>query len=95
MMNTHDILGIMPAPTDITVITERGQVSIPAHIRKELALTKGQRLVWEKVGEHELRVIVLEAPEPRGAEAMRGFARRFRETRETADWMRILREDES
>jgi len=31
----------MPANTEITAVTDRGQVSIPAHLRKELALTKG------------------------------------------------------
>ena len=31
-----------------TVVTERGQVSIPASLRKELGLKTGQPLVWEK-----------------------------------------------
>ena len=86
----------MPGPTEITVVTDRGQVSIPAHLRKELALTKGQRLLWQKTGKRELKVVVLESPAPRGAQAMRGFARRFRtEARTTADWMAELREGES
>jgi bifunctional DNA-binding transcriptional regulator/antitoxin component of YhaV-PrlF toxin-antitoxin module len=82
----------MAEPSDITIVTERGQVSIPAHLRKELALTKGRKLVWEKVGENELRVLVLEETARQGAQAMRGFARRFRAPRKTADWMRELRE---
>ena len=50
---------------------------------------------WEKVTPEEPRVVVLPAGEPRGAEAMRGFARRFRETpRRTDDWMRELRKGE-
>ncbi len=86
----------MPARTEITVVTDRGQVSIPAHLRKELALTKGQRLLWQRSGERELRIVVLEPPAPRGAQAMRGFARRFRaERRTTAEWMAELREGES
>ncbi len=86
----------MPAPTEITVVTDRGQVSIPAHLRKELALRKGQRLLWQKTSQHELRVVVLEPPAPRGAQAMRGFARRFRtEPRTTGEWMAELREGES
>jgi AbrB family looped-hinge helix DNA binding protein len=78
----------------ISVITERGQVSIPAHLRKELGLEKGRRLLWEKSGEQEFRVVVLPDTEPRGAMAMRGFARRFRPTRRSQDWMKELREGE-
>ena len=84
----------MPAPSKVSVITERGQVSIPAHLRKELSLVKGQRLLWEKTGEHEIRVTVLPEPERRGAMAMLGFAKRFRPTRRTEDWMAELREGE-
>jgi AbrB family looped-hinge helix DNA binding protein len=85
----------MPAPSKISIITERGQVSIPAQVRKELSLVKGQRLLWERTGEHEIRVTVLPEPEPRGALAMLGFAKRFRQTRRTEDWMDELREGES
>jgi AbrB family looped-hinge helix DNA binding protein len=85
----------MPVPSKVSVITERGQVSIPAQLRKELALAKGQRLLWEKTGEHEIRVTVLLEPEPRGAIAMLGFAKRFRPARRTQDWMTELREGET
>ncbi len=85
----------MPASSEITSVTDRGQTSIPAELRRELRLVKGQRLLWERVGERELRVRVLEEAPPRGAEAMRGFARRFRkEARPSTDWMRELREGE-
>jgi len=85
----------MQTNQDITTVTDRGQVSIPAHLRKELELGKGRQLLWEKVGERELRVVVLEAPRPRGARAVRGFARSFREeTRPTAEWMAELRAGE-
>ena len=84
----------MPAPTEITVVTERGQTSIPAHLRQELSLTRGQRLLWEKVNERELKVVILEPSAPRGARAMLGFARRFRTPRSTAEWMAELREGE-
>lgn len=85
----------MARKTQITVVTERGQASIPARIRHELGLVRGRRLQWEKVGERELRVIALEAGEPLGADAMRGFARRFRpQSRRSADWMKELREGE-
>ncbi len=80
---------------DVTIVTDRGQVSIPAHLRRELSLHKGDRLVWQRVGDRELRVLVLEEPAPRGPHAMLGFARRLRpEARTTKDWMRELREGE-
>ena len=80
---------------DVTVVTDRGQVSIPAHLRRELSLDKGQKVLWQKVSDSELRVRVLEERTPAGPRAVRGFARRFRETRRTADWMRELREGET
>jgi len=82
----------MHAKDVITVVTERGQTSIPAHLRKELGLAKGGRLVWEKVSDHEFRVRVLRSqPSP---EAMLGFAGRFRRRRTTAAWMAELRAGE-
>ncbi len=78
----------------VSVVTERGQVSIPAQLRKDLGLEKGRRLFWEQSGEHEIRVVVLPDAEPKGAMAMLGFARGFRATRTTEDWMKELREGE-
>ncbi|HLX09942.1 MAG TPA: AbrB/MazE/SpoVT family DNA-binding domain-containing protein [Thermoanaerobaculia bacterium] len=85
----------MPKPSRISVVTERGQVSIPAELRKELALEKGSRLLWERAADSELRAVVLPAREPRGSLQMLGFARRFRSTRPTAEWMAELRQGES
>jgi bifunctional DNA-binding transcriptional regulator/antitoxin component of YhaV-PrlF toxin-antitoxin module len=84
----------MPKPSRISTVTERGQTSIPADLRQELHLRQGNRLLWEAVSESELKVSVLPEPAPRGARAMLGFARRFRETRTTSDWMKELREGE-
>jgi len=84
----------MPKASNVSVVTERGQVSIPANLREELKIEKGQRLSWEKTGEHELRIVVLPEAKPRGAMAMLGFAKRFRPTRTTQEWMDELREGE-
>ena len=85
----------MAEGTDITVVTGRGQVSIPARLRQDLSLEKGKKLLWQKVSDHELRVTILAEADPPGARAMRGFARRFRpEARRTAEWMADLREGE-
>jgi bifunctional DNA-binding transcriptional regulator/antitoxin component of YhaV-PrlF toxin-antitoxin module len=85
----------MAEPAYITVVTERGQVSVPARLRSALALGKGKKLLWQRIGDRELRVTVLEEGRPVGAQAMRGFARRFRpQPRRTSEWMAELREGE-
>ena len=84
----------MPKTSRISVVTDRGQISIPSELRRELALDKGRRLLWEKVGDRELRVVILPDAEPPGPMAMLGFARRFRAPRPTAEWMAELREGE-
>ena len=79
-----------------TVVTERGQVSIPASIRRELGLKAGQPLVWEKISDRECLVKVQRKKKPVGAMAMLGFAARFRgeKGRRTARVMAELREGE-
>jgi AbrB family looped-hinge helix DNA binding protein len=79
-----------------TIVTERGQVSIPAELRKRMRLEPGQRLLWEQVSDWECRVIVARKPKPEGAKAVLGFARRLRpgRSRSTATWLRLLREGE-
>jgi len=83
----------MNVKTDVTVVTERGQTSIPAHLRKEMGLGKGKRLMWERVSNEEIRIRVRPPVEANPA-AMLGFARRFRKTRRTAAWMSELRAGE-
>ena len=79
-----------------TVVTERGQVSIPAAIRKELGLKTGQPLVWEKISDRECLVKVPRRKKPVGAIAMLGFAARLRgeKGRRTARVMAELRQGE-
>jgi AbrB family looped-hinge helix DNA binding protein len=54
-----------------TTITERGQVSIPAQLRRDMHLLPGQTVLWEKVSATECRVIVetreSTRPDPVGA----------------------------
>jgi AbrB family looped-hinge helix DNA binding protein len=79
-----------------TTVTERGQVSIPAELRREMNLTPGQTVFWEKISATECRVVI----EPRkgikpNPVAAIGFAKRHGlPTRATAEWMKILREGE-
>lgn len=46
-----------------STITERGQVSIPAELRRDMHLCPGQTVIWERVSETECRLII----EPRVA----------------------------
>lgn len=77
-----------------TVITKRGQVSVPAAVRSRMGLRPGQRVVWQPVSAQECRMRIVEATVPAGALAMLGYARTFRTPRRTDEWMRELREGE-
>jgi len=93
MMFLHDTRkGVTKA---ISTLTERGQVSVPASIRKQMRLKPGQSLHWERISDRECRVRV-EAGAPEGPIAMLGFGPKFRGDggRRTADWMGELRAGE-
>jgi AbrB family looped-hinge helix DNA binding protein len=79
-----------------TTITERGQVSIPAELRREMHLIPGQTVIWEKISASECRVIVPPAPKvkPDPVAALNFAKEHGLETMRTAKWMKILREGE-
>ncbi len=80
---------------NVTTVTERGQTAIPAKLRRRHHVRPGTRLVWESVGEREWRVLIRhDIPDDADPTRMLGFAKRFRQTCTTADWMRELRESE-
>lgn len=76
-------------------LTARGQVSVPAALRKKMHLKPGQRLRWESISEREARVVV-ESAKPAGPIAALGYARKLaeRKPRRTAAWMQELRAGE-
>lgn len=78
-----------------STLTERGQVSVPASLRKAMKLRPGQRFRWERISDREFRVVV-EADSPAGPLAVLGYAKKIRKgpLRRTSDWMRELREGE-
>ena len=78
-----------------TIVTERGQVSVPASLRKAMGLHPGRKLHWEQVSERAILVSLAEE-KPAGPLAVLGYARRIKSNppRPTADWMRELREGE-
>ena len=80
---------------DKTTVTERGQTAIPARLRREHGVRAGTELVWEPIDRDEWRVhIVRPRLERQNPRAMLGFARKYRATRTTEDWMRELRAGE-
>jgi AbrB family looped-hinge helix DNA binding protein len=81
--------------TMATMVTDRGQVSIPALIRKRMNLTSGQRVTWEPMSDRECRIVVVAEKRVPGAMAMRGYAARFRQVRRTREWMAELRQGEA
>lgn len=83
--------------TNQTILTERGQTSVPAQLRKEMRLKPGARLRWERISGTECRVIIEPgAPEKPDPMAALGFGPRTlnRPARATREWMKFLREDE-
>ncbi|MBC2602570.1 AbrB/MazE/SpoVT family DNA-binding domain-containing protein [Puniceicoccus vermicola] len=76
-------------------LTKRGQISVPASIRKDLGLRPGQRLRWEKIAGGECRVTVEQEGAP-GPLAALGFGPKLRgdDGKATSDWMKELREGE-
>jgi AbrB family looped-hinge helix DNA binding protein len=78
-----------------STLTERGQVSVPAAIRKSMKLRPGQQLHWQRISDREIRVSV-EAPSMPGPLSVLGYARKLRSgpARSTESWMRELRQGE-
>ena len=81
---------------DEATLTERGQISVPAALRKAMNLLPGQRLKFAPVSDHEFRVIT-QNNAPLGPIAMLGYARKLRAgpARRTSEWMSELREGEA
>lgn len=80
-----------------TTIAERGQVSIPAELRRAMHLTPGQTVIWQKISPTECRLIVPPKskvkPDPIAA---LGFAKEHGlETMPTDHFMKMLREGEA
>ena len=85
MTNMHDDM--------TTVLTERGQTSVPASLRHGAALRPGRRLHWQRMSDREFRVIVDTADTAPGPLAALGWARRFHRGRTPGsdEAMKVLR----
>jgi len=80
-----------------TTLTDRGQTSIPALIRRAAHLQPGQSLHWEMISDHEFRVTIPSSVQPAAsAITLIGYARKFHphDLRSTDEVMKELREGE-
>lgn len=93
MMALHDM--VLAMNSDVCTLTERGQISMPASLRRKMHLKAGQKLRWEAVSETEVRVIV-EADNIVDPLQALGFGRKVRADvpRRTSDWLHEIREGE-
>ena len=84
---------------NITVLTARGQVSVPSFLRKKARLATGQRLAWQQAGDGVFSVTVLKRlPKRVSALSLIGYAKRFNQkglSLNTDEAMKVLREGES
>jgi bifunctional DNA-binding transcriptional regulator/antitoxin component of YhaV-PrlF toxin-antitoxin module len=69
---------------NITTVTERGQTSVPASLRRLADLKPGQRLRWEQVSRFEFRVTIAPGEEVPGPLGVLGYALKFRDGREAS-----------
>jgi bifunctional DNA-binding transcriptional regulator/antitoxin component of YhaV-PrlF toxin-antitoxin module len=79
-----------------STLTERGQVSVPAELRKTMRLHTGQRFSWQRISDREMRVVI-EEEKPTGPLSVLGYARKLRPKTplSTDQWMRELRQGET
>jgi bifunctional DNA-binding transcriptional regulator/antitoxin component of YhaV-PrlF toxin-antitoxin module len=61
----------------ITLVTKRGQTSVPAKLRRRAGLRSGKRLHWYPVSDQEFRVVVESSEEAPGPLAVLGWAKRY------------------
>jgi AbrB family looped-hinge helix DNA binding protein len=81
-----------------TTLTERGQVSIPASIRREMSLEPGQELIWRRLSDDEVRIQVVRRKKPRNARGVIGCAKKRHDEQgwatRTDEWLKVLRAGE-
>lgn len=85
----------MSVNAEVTHLTERGQVSFPAALRRSMNLRTGQKFRWEPVSPTEVRIHIIADVEADPQKAL-GFGPRLRNNpaRRTADWLKELRASE-
>ena len=72
----------------VTKVSDRGQVSVPSDVRRELGIGPGVSIKWDLLADGTARVTVMRSNADGGAKNLLGFAKRFRETRSTDEWFK-------
>ena len=49
----------MPATSDITMLTDRGQLQVPAWVREQLELQPGQRFAWRVLADGDVSLHII------------------------------------
>ncbi len=62
---------------NLSTLTERGQLSMPASLRRKARLKAGQKLIWRWISDREFKVTVQPLTTAPGPMAALGFARKF------------------
>ena len=70
-----------------TKVSVRGQVALPAAVRRKLDIKVGDTLQWQFLSDGGVRMSLLQKPRATDMRAMLGFANRFRKTRPSTDWL--------
>lgn len=73
-----------------TKITGRGQTAIPVVVQQAIGAKVGDSLAWELRDNGDCVVSVVRNVADEGAMAMLGFAKTFREVRQTSAWVKEL-----
>ena len=72
--------------TMITKVSDRGQVSVPADVRKALGIGPGISIKWELLQDGCAVVTAVKTAPADGAKGLLGYAERFRKLRRTDEW---------
>ncbi len=71
---------------------------MPASLRRELGVKRGQPLLWERVSADECRVRIVRDRGATGRKSMRGIMKLYQTDgkmpKTTAGWLKLLREGE-
>ena len=70
-----------------TKVSVRGQVALPAAVRRKLDIKVGDTLQWQFLSDGGVRMSLIQKPRAKDMRDMLGFANRFRKTRPSTDWL--------
>ena len=85
----------MPVTSDVTILTDRGQLQVPAWVRERLALQPGQRFAWSVLPDGDLQVHVVRQEAIARRTQWRAYARTTQGDRTSDEILADLREGDA